>query len=621
MGTNTSQKLTFIKELFQNGKIDSALLELRSIVYTSLKVLDYQKINKLIDEHHDRLLAYFQKAPLRFAIFGGYTTQPLAISIRAKLLAEGYLVDIYESEYNSYKMEVINPNSRLYAFHPDIVLFATGSMNIELFPMFGASRESVSSLIDSFVSEYKNLWKTVKDQTGASIIQHNFESLDNRTLGRLESKYCWTTDQYIEGINQQLWKYDGREIYILDTAWLVKKLGINNWFEPRWYYHSKHGFDPNLTFEYARLFTGLFRAIKGKVKKCLVVDLDNTLWGGTIGDDGLNGIHLGNISAQGEAYAAFCRYLKKLKQRGIILAVNSKNDPDLAKEVFLKHPEMPLKIDDFSSFYSNWDNKSSNLKDIVKDLNIGIDSVVFIDDNPVECEEVRRMLPEVLVIEMTGDPAYFIRHIDQMHLFDQFNITDEDLKRSDSYNVQGKISTINKTSANLDEFLAGLDMTSVVNLSTIDDIPRIEQMFKKTNQFNSTSRSYDYESLTQLIDQENKFCISCWLKDKFVNYGLVSVLVGDIEWEKLRIDNWIMSCRVFSRSFEQFIFNELIRFAAKLNCTCIESEFIPTQKNIYIKDLYPKLGFELIRGEDAQQWIFDLAKTQELKTHVKEALS
>jgi FkbH-like protein len=620
MGTNTSQKLTSIKELFQNGKIDSALLELRSIVSTSLKVLDYQKINKLIDEHRDRLLAYFEKAPLRIAILGGYTTQPLAMSIRATLFAEGHLVDIYESEYNSYKMEVLNPNSGLYAFRPDIVLFATGSMNIELFPVHGTSRESVSSLIDSFVTEYESLWKTVKDQTGASIIQHNFEPLHNRTLGRLESKYCWATDQYIEGINQQLWKFDGREIYILDTAWLAKKIGINNWFEPRWYHHSKHGFDPNLTFEYARLFIGLFRAIKGKAKKCLVVDLDNTLWGGIIGDDGLNGIHLGNISAQGEAYAAFCRYLKGLKQRGIILAVNSKNDPGLAKEVFLKHPEMPLKLDDFSSFYSNWDNKSSNLKNIVKDLNIGIDSVVFIDDNPVECEEVRRMLPEVSVIEMSGDPAYFIRHIDQMHFFDQLNITDEDLKRSDSYTVQGKISTINKTSANLDEFLAGLDMTSIVQPSTLDDIPRIEQMFKKTNQFNCTSRSYDYALLSQFIDQENKFCISCWLKDKFVNYGLVSVLVGDIEGEKLRIDNWVMSCRVFSRSFEQFIFNKLIKFAAELNCSGIESEFIPTARNSYIKNLYPKLGFELIRGGDKQQWICDLAKTQELKTNIKEQL-
>jgi len=617
LSLNVLQSIETIREKLKKDDISSALRDIRVISAFPLKILDYQKINRLIEEYRDRFLAHLGGESLRVAILGGYTTQPIAVALRTFLLAEGYLVDIYESEYDSYKMEVLNPQSGLYTFKPHIVLFATGPMNINTFPHLGSSSDEVKSLVNAFVEEYRSLWSAVKGRIDALIIQHNFEPLEGSILGRLENKYHWSRSRFIQNINERFLELDGREIHVLDVNGLAVRIGVHNWYDPRWYHHSKHGYNPNLTFEYGRLFAGLFRALMGKAKKCLVVDLDNTLWGGVIGDDGIQDIHLGNVSAQGEAYKAFCNYLKELKNRGVILAANSKNDPALAKEVFTKHPEMPLSLDDFSAFYCNWESKSLNLREIAQELNIGIDALVFIDDNSVECAEVRELVPEATVVEMDGDPAYFIRKLDQLHLFDQLDITSEDFGRSESYLAQREINKVQQSSSSLEEFLVSLNMEGRVYPATLEDIPRIEQMFKKTNQFNLTSCRYDRDAILEFINNNDRFCFACWLKDKFANYGLVSTIVGNIKEEKLQIDNWVMSCRVFSRTFEEFIFNQIKIFAAKLSCSIIEGKFIPSAKNSYAKDLFSKLGFTC-GGEEAGSWMFHLSNVSEKSSFVKE---
>lgn len=617
MSSSISLRIQALREKFEKGEVASAFSNIKAMAVTSLKVLDYQKINRLIDEYRDLLIDYLKCKPLKLAILGGFTTQPIAMTLRTLLLAEGCLTDIYESEYNSYKMEVLNTESDLYYFKPDIVLFATGSKNIVTFPDIGSSSDHVESAIDAFIEEYRNLWSIVENHSGAVIIQQNFELLEENILGRLEDKYFWSRSCFIQKINDRLWELDGKGIYILNVYGLSVRIGVYNWYEPRLYHHSKHGFNPNMSFEYGRLFIGLYRAITGKVKKCLVIDLDNTIWGGIVGDDGIHGIQLGNVSSEGEAYTVFCNYLKELKKKGVILAVNSKNDKIVAEEVFTKHPEMPLELDDFAAFYCNWESKSSNIEKIIDELNIGADAVVFIDDNPVECEEVRNVVAEVEVIEMNGDPAYFIRKLDQLHLFDQLDITNEDFKRSESYIAQRKIREIRQASLSLEDFLNGLEMEGRVCYGTSKDIPRIEQMFKKTNQFNLTSRKYDNREILQYTENKDKFCLVCWLKDKYIQYGLVSVVAGDISEDNLEIDNWVMSCRVFSRTFEQFIFNWITKFAKLRDCTAIYSDFIPTSRNGYAKGLLPNLGFKRKDNTDFQQWIYDLSNHTEVECFIR----
>lgn len=620
MDVNTSNAIQVIRDKFKKGDVASAMLGIKTIVTEPLRVLDYQKISRLVDEYRNILVDYLDNEPLRIAILGGYTTQPISVTLRTFLLTEGYLADIYESEYNSYKMEVLNPRSGLYVFKPDIVLFATGSMNIDIFPELGSAIDEVESAANTFVEEYRHLWSTVKEQLGVPVIQHNFEPLEEKILGRLEYKYPWSRSRFKQRINERFWELDGKDVHILDIYGLTVRIGVHNWFDPRWYYHGKYGYSPDFAFEYGRLFTGLYRAIMGKAKKCLVTDLDNTLWGGIVGDDGVHGIHLGNISSQGEAYKAFCNYLKALKNRGVILAVCSKNDPILAKEVFTQHPEMPLDLDDFAVFCCNWGSKSLNLGEITKELNIGTDALVYIDDNPVECAEVREMRPEVSVIEMSGDPAYFIRKVNQQHLFDQLDITSEDFKRSETYTVQRKVNEVRKSSTSLEKFLVNLEMVGRFCPASLEDVPRIEQMFEKTNQFNLTSRRYERTAILRFINEENSFCLSCWLKDRFVNYGIVSVVAGNIEEDKLQIGNWVMSCRVFLRTFEQYIFNRLKTFAKERGCSVICGEFTPTAKNSYVKELYSKLGFTNESNSGNGVWFLRLSDAPEIESYVTSEL-
>jgi len=304
------------------------------------------------------------------------------------------------------------------------------------------------------------------------------------------------------------------------------------------------------------------------------------------------GIQLGEISAQGEAHFDFCCYLKRLKERGIILAVNSKNNPDLAKEVFEKHPEMPLNMDDFSVFCCNWTDKGNNLKHIARELNIGLDSLVMIDDSPVECAQIRDSVPEVTVVEMDMDPANFVRTIESGYYFELLDVTAEDSARAASYIATRKVQEASASGADLGSFLDNLDMAGSGEEAVDADLPRLEQMMLKTNQFNLATRRHHQKELKVFMEDDKKFCLSCRLKDKYSYYGIVSCVVGAVEGNTLVIDNWVMSCRVFSRTFEEFILKYLIELAGRYSCDEIRAEYFPTLKNGLVPGLLAKLGFQ-----------------------------
>jgi FkbH-like protein len=336
-----------------------------------------------------------------------------------------------------------------------------------------------------------------------------------------------------------------------------------------------------------------------------VTDLDNTLWGGVVGDDGLEGIALGSISAAGEAYAAFGRYLKSLQRSGILLAVNSKNDPALAAEVFDRHPETPLRREDFAAFVCNWGGKAGNLREIARQLNLGTDALVFADDSAAECGEVRRELLEVTVVHLAGDPAHFPRELEALHLFDRLDLTAEDLARARSYQAGRELAASGGSPTSLSDYLLELQMAAEIAPSRPEELPRLEQLFQKTHQFNLTGRQYDQPALKRLLETPEAVCLSCRLEDRLANHGLVSGLVGSVREGVLTIDNWVMSCRVFSRSFEECIFGALLELARARGCSAIEGRFLPTSRNGYAAGLFERLGFR--QGAAGPPAVFTLA--------------
>jgi FkbH-like protein len=419
----------------------------------------------------------------------------------------------------------------------------------------------------------------------------------------------------LEQLNQKFWQNDQSFVEIVPINQLAKKIGTKNWFSPRWYHFSKHGFDPKYISSYAKLLKSTIHSCLGRFKKCLVLDLDNTLWGGIVGDEGTHGIELGNISAPGEAYLAFCRYVKSLKERGVLIAINSKNDPENAMAVFEKHPEMPLKLNDFSSFICNWNEKSANLSTISEELNIGLDSIVMVDDSPFECAQIRSAVPEVEVLELSAaDPSDFVRILEGMNFFDQLSLTQEDLSRTESLTVNRKINSIKSNPEGMNDFLENLEMKATFHESKSEELERLEQLLLKTNQFNLTAQRFNKAEIERFIHTEGKFCYSCTLKDRHAYHGIVSCILGQTQGEILEIENWVMSCRVFSRTLEGFIISKLLRTSSSNKVLGVRAKFQQTSKNRILNEILPKIGF-IKREEPPVFWKLD--STDSIKSLVR----
>jgi len=330
----------------------------------------------------------------------------------------------------------------------------------------------------------------------------------------------------------------------------------------------------------------------------LVLDLDNTLWGGVIGDDGLEGIELGTTSPRGEAFRAFQHFVLSLKKRGILLGVCSKNNLEIAQQPFLKHPEMILKLEDITSFKASWQPKSDSIQLMAKELNLGLDSFVFVDDNPAEIEIVRRFLPQVNSICLDPDPAMFVTQLKNSRLFEPRNITSEDLSRSESYSQEARREELRSASTDYAGYLESLQMEAQISHFTQIDAPRISQLINKSNQFNLTTRRRSENEVTALVNDSNHIAFTVRLKDRFGDHGLISVLIAKIEKEMAVIDTWLMSCRVLKRQVEEEVHNELMRLAKIRGCTEVVGSYKPTSKNGLVKDLLPDLGFLQQMGDE-----------------------
>lgn len=546
---------------------------------------------------------------IKIALLGTSTLDLFASVFRYWLAEEGFDAEVFIGDFGIIHQAVLDRSSRLYEFEPEIIWLFTSHRDVRLQLDSGSSLSAVEEAVKRAVGEYASLWDAIRENSSAYVLQNNCDIHMSRVFGNFEGSVSWSHTSLLRLFNIELAKTAGPGRVIFDIDYLSSLVGKKYWYDARYWYHSKHAFNINCTGMVAYHGAKLIGAIRGKSKKCIVLDLDNTLWGGVVADDGLEGIRLGDGS-EGEAYVAFQQYLKLLKDRGILLAVSSKNDEDSAKEPFLKHPETKLRLDDFVVFRANWKNKADNIRDIAATLNIGLDSLVFVDDNPAERALVRMELPMVVVPEMPEDPADYIPVLANGGYFETVAYSGEDQTRHASYKENASRNAFQANFTNMEEYLENLGMTAVVGVFDELNIPRIAQLINKSNQFHLTTTRYTEADIMRFQNDPQKICRYFKLKDRFGDYGLVSAVILEAGGggAGLFIDTWAMSCRVLSRGLEEFIMDEILSIAAGIQAGKIYGRYIPTKKNKLVAGLYGHLNFKKhMDYSGCTEWVLELA--------------
>ena len=553
---------------------------------------------------------------VRVALTGSFTTTQLAQMLRLAAGRIGIGMEIYESPYGQYEQELIDSQSPLYASAPDILVLAVAERDLRL-PQCSDSPEEE---IKAEVCRWTKLWEAVAKNSRARLIQYNFALPSESPMGHLGARLPGSRYMMTRAVNIRLGELAGNSVSIVDCEHLSAVFGKQRWSDPRYWHLAKQAVSFEALPFLARHTAAVMAADLGLTRKCLVLDLDNTLWGGIIGEDGLAGIRLGD-GVEGEAFVAFHEYILKLKNKGIILAVCSKNNEADAKEPFEKHPEMRLKLEDFALFIANWQPKPDNLKAIAKALDLGLDSLVFVDDNPVECAAIRQLLPEVDVIPLPADPAYYTRTLSDYLLFEASSFTIEDTKRTDQYRSRSQIMELKASAGSLEDFYHSLCMKAVVQSFDDFHLPRIAQLIGKTNQFNLTTRRHAMPQLQAFVNDDNCAHFYLRLRDRFADHGLVSLMIALRRAQTLEIDTWLMSCRVLGRTVEATMLQHLFERAQELGCTSVRGIYIPTAKNAMAKDVFARFGFALIEEIGGSSvWSYDLMGNPPIKNEFIEVV-
>jgi FkbH-like protein len=562
--------------------------------------------------------------PIRLAVLASSTVDHLSPAIRVAGLRRRVLIDVHRGGYGQYRQDLFDPTSDLHQFCPQIVLFALTARDAIAEIPLTATVEEVDSIIEEYISELRSLWRKARDSFNAAVIQQTFIDVTDPLFGSYDRFVPGAPARVFARLNDRLSEVAAEDrVLLLDIARASQRDGIDAWFDSARWFQGKLEIAPQAAPLYGDMVGRILAAQRGLAKKCLVLDLDNTIWGGVIGDDGLEGIILGEGSAAGEAHLALQRYAKQLKDRGIILAVCSKNDPEIAERAFREHPEMVLHRSDITAFMANWDDKTKNLKAIAGRLNIGIEGLVFVDDNPVERARIRQSLPMIAVPELPEDPALYVRCLASAGYFEAVAFTSEDRDRAQQYAANAEREALMESAESLDAFLRGLKMSVMFGPFTAVDHARIVQLFNKTNQFNTTTRRYTSEEVNTLVNLTNALTLQFRLLDRIGDNGLVSAMIlrhSDEQKDVLEIDNWVMSCRVFGRQLEFEAMNIAVEAARRCGARALVADYIPTPKNAVINGLFSSLGFVTTR-EPAQingrtHWFLDLAEYVPRASHI-----
>jgi FkbH-like protein len=558
------------------------------------KQLDFVQTNQL-DQIVQRLFADAPPRglafkPIRQAVLASSTVNHLLPGLRVAALRRGLFLQTYVTGYSQYRQELLDPSSPLYRFEPNAVLFSLDARH-----MVGQLENGTSHAIEKVVSPLAELWQRARAAFGCQVLQQTLLPVFPTILGNNEHRLPSSNAGQITALNHNLRCHAdtaGVDLVAVDAA--VQQHGLDAWYDRALWHRAKQEIHPVAAPMYGELAVRLIAAQLGRSSKCLVLDLDNTLWGGVIGDDGLDGIVLGQGSTVGEAYVDFQRWVLDQARRGIILAVCSKNDEANALAPFERHPEMLLKRSDIACFVANWNDKATNLRSIAKSLNIGLDSLVFVDDNSFERNIVRRELPMVAVPELPEDPALYARCIADAGYFEGLSVTTEDLERTQQYQANLQRESLLATATDLDSYLASLKMDLWVKPFDRVNLKRIVQLINKTNQFNLTTRRYTEQEVESLIGAEDALTLHFRLTDTLGDNGIIGVIIARPNGgpkKTLIVDTWLMSCRVLGRQVENACMNVLAAKAKSFETQEIIGEYIPTAKNNMVREHYPKLTF------------------------------
>lgn len=537
----------------------------------------------------------------RIAILGGCTTQNIKLILELFLLNYGIKPYFYESEYNQYYEDGMFPNAELEMFKPDIVYICTCNRNIE-YPNMQDARAEVDRKHDAIMDKFSGLWNHLADTYNCIIIQNNFEYPFFRLLGNKDASDYRGRVNFITELNCKFYKYAQTHdnFYICDINYLSASYGLDKWSDPYYWHMYKYATAvpaiPYLSFNVANIIKSLL----GKNKKALNLDLDNTLWGGIVGDDGADNIEIGQETSLAQTYSEFQEYIKLHKQLGVLLTINSKNDMENALSG-LARPDSILTKEDFVSIKANWNPKSNNLIETSREMNLLSESYVFVDDNPAEREIIREQIDGVAIPEI-DTVEHYIQTIDKAGYFEVTTISGDDLKRTEMYAENAKRVQAQATFANYEDYLKSLDMKGEINSFVPVYMSRIAQLTNKSNQFNLTTKRYTQAEIEQVASDNCHITLYGKLGDKFGDNGVVSVVIGRIDGalsDELHMELWIMSCRVLKRDMEFAMMDELIEKARAIGIKRIVGYYYPTAKNAMVKDFYKIQGFTKIE-EDAE---------------------
>lgn len=552
-------------------------------------MIDFNHIKRLLKQGNTSL------PKIKVSLLGDTAMQLLAKAICGIGVERGYMLDLYEAEYNQVERQVMDPTSELYAHNAQYtIIFQSTLKLLEHFSM--SDTNTRVNLAEERMAFLRSACQSVQGK----VICYNYSEIEDVVFGSYANHVEESFTYQIRKLNYELMQLAQElpNLYICDIAGLQNKFGRDWMFDTSVYVSTEMILSIDALPYVASRTMDIICAIEGKFKKCLILDLDNTLWGGVVGDDGWENIQVGHGLGIGKAFTEFQQWVKKLRERGIIICVCSKNDEDKAKEPFIKNPEMVLKLDDISVFIANWENKADNIRTIQRILNIGFDSMVFLDDNPFERNIVRENVPGVVVPELPEDPGDYLEYLYSLNLFETASYSSADKDRTKQYQVEAQRVVAATKFTNEADFLKSLNMLSVVEGFTPFNTPRVAQLSLRSNQFNLRTVRYTDADIARMEADSDYHCFSFTLEDKYGDNGLIGVVILHKEdADTLFVDTWFMSCRVLKRGMEHFTLNTIVSWAKDNGFHYIIGEYISTTKNSIVKDHYTNLGFTSI-GEN-----------------------
>ena len=578
-------------------------------------MLQFKELKKILKKDHIGLPS------IKIALVGDTATQFLATAIKGIGVERGYNIDLFEAEYNQVERQFMDPTSDLYQFDADMIVVFQSTHKLgehhSLLPV-----DQQASLADDRLNFVASICEN-STLTQKKIICFNYPEIEDTVFGSYANKVTSSFSYQVRKLNYELMNLSQQypNLFICDIAGLQNKLGRDVMFASNVYTSTEMVLSIDALPYVASRVMDIVCAIKGQFKKCLILDLDNTLWGGVIGDDGLEGIQLGHGLGIGKAFTEFQMWVKKLKQRGIIICIASKNNEETAKEPFEKHPDMVLKLDDIAVFQANWETKVDNIRTIQSILNIGFDSMVFLDDNPFERNMVRENIPGITVPELPQDPGDYLEYLYSLNLFETANYSNADKDRTKQYQVEAKRVSLSKTFTNEADFLRSLNMVSTVSGFTKFNTPRVAQLSQRSNQFNLRTIRYTEVDIADMSENPDVIDLSFTLEDKFGDNGLIAVVImRKQDAETLFVDTWFMSCRVLKRGMENFTLNTMVECAKSAGYKKIIGEYLPTLKNKMVENHYTDLGFTMIDNTKTARYELDVEAFQPRECYIKAKL-